>query len=227
MYSILYSIILTLYPGNMKSYEVRYATQPLSITGTGDDQRWSQAPVMTDFSAPWNEGPVPHTQFQALCDEDNFYFLFQAADENIIAPGDPDDKRGVLPSDRVEIFFKSNSAMDPYYCLEMDPRGRVLDYIARYYRNVDFDWEWPDQDLIVMASQSEDRYVVEGRITLKSLREMGILKDNRIKAGLFRGDFYPVEGKENEVNWISWVRPDSEKPDFHIPSAFGEMVLTR
>jgi len=227
MYSILYSIILTLIPGNMKSYEVPYTHHSLTITGMGVDQQWTQAPILQDFSAPWNEGSVPHTQFQALWDEVNFYFLFHAEDENIIAPGDPDDKRGVLPSDRVEIFFKANGGMDPYYCLEMDPRGRVLDYIARYYRKVDFDWEWPEQDLEVKASHTDDHYTVEGRISLQALREMGILRGDEMEAGLFRGDYYPVEGHDNQVNWISWIKPESVKPDFHIPSAFGKMLLVR
>ncbi|MCB0657636.1 MAG: carbohydrate-binding family 9-like protein [Saprospiraceae bacterium] len=209
------------------SYPVNHTDQPISISGQGDDPGWATATILTDFINPWSPDPVPPTQFQALWDDQYFYFLYQVEDRNIIAPGDPNDKRGVLPSDRVEIFFKANGEMDPYYCLEMDPRGRVLDYIARFYRQVDFDWEWPEDALVVKASQTENQYVVEGRITLKSLREMGILSGSQMEAGLFRGDYFPVKGKENQVHWISWIQPESQKPDFHLPSAFGFLNLIR
>ena len=28
-------------------------------------------------------------------------------------------------------------------------------------------------------------------------------------------------GGEAEAHWVSWVRPGTEEPDFHVPSAFG------
>jgi hypothetical protein len=28
------------------------------------------------------------------------------------------------------------------------------------------------------------------------------------------------------MSWISWLKPTSETPDFHIPSAFGTLVLS-
>ena len=207
------------------SYEVQKINRPIHLTGSATDILWEKAIPISNFVYPWNDGTPPKTIFRGLWDQQFFYFCFVVDDMNIIAPGDPDDKRGVLPSDRVEIFFKSQGAMDPYFCLEMDPIGRVLDYKAHYYRNVDFDWKWPDQGLEVFASLIEKGYVVEGKISLQSMRELGILNATTIHAGLFRGDFYPVDGKENKVKWISWIKPDSENPDFHIPSAFGIFQL--
>lgn len=188
--------------------------------------RWAPATLLTDFVYPWEKSTAPATLFQALYDQDFFYFRFTTEDDDIYAPGDPYDKLGVLPSDRVEIFFKSQSAMDPYYCLEMDPRGRVLDYIARYYRVTDFKWEWPEPHLEVTASIQDAGYIVEGKISLSSLRELGILSpEGRMEAGLFRGDAYHPDKQNTDIKWISWIRPDSPKPDFHIPSAFGILKL--
>jgi hypothetical protein len=114
--------------------------------------------------------------------------------------------------------------MNPYYCLELDPRARVLVYEATYYRNTNFEWNWPEGQLEVLSSSTPDGYIVEARISIQSLMTLGILKDDRsIDAGLFRGDFFSITNNTPEVKWISWVHPDSEKPDFHIPSAFGKL----
>lgn len=188
--------------------------------------RWATAPVLADFVYPWEESTAPVTLFQALYDQDFFYFRFTTEDNDIYAPGDPADKLGVLPSDRVEIFFKSRGGMDPYYCLEMDPRGRVLDYIARYYRVTDFKWAWPEPHLEVKAIIQDAGYIVEGKISLASLRELGILSSQgQMEAGLFRGDAYHLDEQKTDIKWISWIRPDASKPDFHLPSAFGTLKL--
>lgn len=191
-----------------------------------ESSAWSKANRLTDFVFPWEQAEAPATQFQALYDDTHFYFRFEAEDHDIYAPGDPHDKRGVLPSDRVEIFFKAKGQMDPYYCLEMDPRGRVLDYIAKYYRHTDFEWEWPEEHLTVKAYIQAESYIVEGKISLQSLRDMDILDDERqMDAGLFRGDAYHVNENTTDIKWISWIRPESAHPDFHIPSAFGKLIL--
>ena len=52
----------------------------------------------------------------------------------------------------------------------------------------------------------------------------GIISNKTIQAGLFRGAFFYSEDKI-DVKWISWVQPDAEEPDFHIPSAFGKLIL--
>ncbi|MCB0685593.1 MAG: carbohydrate-binding family 9-like protein [Saprospiraceae bacterium] len=212
--------------GSQKIYEVKKLEQEININGQGTDPAWAQAAILTDFQLPWNDEIPQPMSFQAMWTDSALYLLYHVIDHNIVAPGPPDDKRGVIPSDRVEIFFKVNGEMNPYYCLELDPRARVLDYKARYYRNTDFDWSWPKEDLQVLATTQENGYSVEVKITMKSLQDMQILDENKtLDVGLFRGDFQTAPNGRTEVKWISWVKPDSERPDFHIPSAFGKLIL--
>ncbi|MBK8501393.1 MAG: carbohydrate-binding family 9-like protein [Saprospiraceae bacterium] len=209
---------------NLKRYEIKRAKQEVNITGKGSDPIWDQAAILTDFQLPWNDEIPQPTSFRALWTDSSLYLLYQVIDLDVVAPGPPKDKRGVLPSDRVEIFFKAHGEMNPYYCLELDPRARVLDYEATYYRNTNFEWMWPAGQLEVLATSTPDGYIVEARISLQSLIDLGILNDDRsIDAGLFRGDFFSINKNTTDVKWISWVHPDSEKPDFHIPSAFGKL----
>lgn len=132
----------------------------------------------------------------------------------------------VVDSDRVEIFFRTGSRLDPYYCIELDPLGRILDYKARYYRQFEYEWQWPgEKQLEVVAAYTADGYFVEGSISLSSLKEMDLLHHQVLETGLFRGECLRLPDPESAFNWISWVRPESQHPDFHIPSAFGRIKL--
>ncbi len=224
LYCILF-IFAILGPSMSNVYHVKAIKEPINIDGRGTDPSWQQANNLDRFQDPWGLEEIQKTSFRAMHSEDYLHFLFVVEDSNIVAHGDPADKRGVLTADRVEIFFKSNGDMKPYYCLEMDPWGRVLDYRSNYYRQPEFDWEWPEEDLVVFASINPSGYIVEGQISLNSLREMNILEDGKIEAGVFRGDFSNVGSIDPVVRWITWINPDTEKPDFHVPTAFGALIL--
>jgi hypothetical protein len=106
----------------------------------------------------------------------------------------------------------------------MDPMGRVLDYKAVFYRIFDYEWTWPgSHQLNVKSAFTASGYIVEGSITLDSLRELGLLNGNEIQAGLYRGECLSL--RDHEFAWISWVKPSSDRPDFHIPSSFGVIRL--
>lgn len=213
-------------PSKLKQYRVSKIDRPIQLSGTGSDPAWDNAVELTDFSFPWREDTPPLTAFRALWNDTHFYFLYRATDPEIISKQEGLGERDVVASDRVEIFFKSDDRMDPYHALEMDALGRVLDTRGVYYRNIDYEWNWPTGQLELKATTDETGYWVEGAISFASLRELGMYQDNHLlKAGLYRGDYQKQADGKTEVRWISWVMPDSEKPDFHIPSSFGELLL--
>lgn len=43
-------------------------------------------------------------------------------------------------------------------------------------------------------------------------------------AGVYRAEFSTPEkdGDDPIMEWISWVDPKTEEPDFHVNSSFGE-----
>jgi hypothetical protein len=71
----------------------------------------------------------------------------------------------------------------------------------------------------------KEGYTVELAFSKKSLRALGLLTDNRLLAGLYRGNCVALNGKAATLKWISWVKPDSKTPEFHIPSSFGVLML--
>jgi hypothetical protein len=188
-----------------------------------NDSFWQKGKALTSFILPWDKDNPPSTIFRALHDTKNFFFRFDVIDTDIHVNKETNDKMAVLSSDRVEIFFRSDRGMKLYYGLEMDPSGRVMDYKAEYYRKFDYNWKW--EGITIRSKYTLNGYRVWGSIPLVSLRNMKLLSDNKIQAGLFRGRCINASPDEPVFKWISWVKPDSETPDFHIPSAFGELKL--
>ncbi|MEX1238177.1 MAG: carbohydrate-binding family 9-like protein [Cyclobacteriaceae bacterium] len=209
----------------IKNYSVRKINGDLKLSGKGSDALWKKAGVLSDFRYPWESELPPPTKFKALHNDAWLYCLFEVHDDNVHIFRDKNDKSEVAASSRSEIFFRIDNKLTPYYCMEIDPSGRVMDYRATHYRQFDLGWSWPAGHLIVKTERRQDGYTVELAISMASLRQLGVLKGKTLEAGLFRGDCFPKENGGADFKWISWVKPDSKTPDFHIPSSFGVLNL--
>jgi len=208
-----------------KTYSVIKITDNITPSGKGDNPLWNSAQILTDFTYPWEKGKPLPTKFRALHNKDWLYCLFDVKDDNVNILQDKNDKSEVAASSRVEIFFRIDDRLTPYYGLEMDPLGRVLDYKANFHRNFDGEWSWPAGHLIIKTERRKDGYSVEVAISKASLRALGLLKNKNLEAGLYRGNCTPKGKGDPDFKWISWVKPDSKTPDFHIPSSFGILRL--
>ena len=208
-----------------KSYAVKKITGDISLSGKGDDLRWRSAQAVSDFNYPWEKAPPLPTTFKALHNGDWLYGLFEIQDPKVYLSQHTNEKTEVAASSRAEIFFKIDDHLTPYYCLEIDPTGRVMDYKASYYRQFDMEWSWPKGHLLAKTTQTIDGYSIEIAISKKSLKELGLLNDKTLQVGLYRADCFPQPQGPPEFKWISWEKPDSKTPDFHIPSSFGLLQL--
>ena len=210
----------------IKTYSVKKAKRPIQITGKGTDKQWKKAKKLCDFPYPWRVEKAPETAFKALYDETHFYFLYSASDPEIIKKSKGLGKKDVVQSDRVELFFKGATDEAPYYSLELDALGRILDTEGYFRKKVDFAWNWPADGLEVKASINATGYWVEGRISFASLRTLGLYHDDGIlRTGLYRAEYVTQVDGVVRPQWISWIHPDSDTPNFHIPSSFGILKL--
>ena len=185
----------------------------------------SSAPVeITDFTYPWDDQEPPSTLFRAHTQDARLHFHFIVEDPEVVVEERQFVETTVDGEDRVEIFFAKDESLTDYWCIEIDPLGRVHDYHARFYREFDADWDCPG--LEAAAEPTPTGYEVTASIPLQSLEELlgrPVQPGTSIRIGLFRADFFGPPGATrgaSTTNWISWVRPRSPQPDFHIPSAF-------
>lgn len=189
-----------------------------------DFKNWDAVRELKDFTYPWQSEMPPKTIFKAYHDSNYLYFRFEAYGPKPLIFVENNNKLEVTKSERVELFFRSDEKMQPYYCLEMDPNERILDYKADYYREFDRSWEWPES-LCINTNIEAERYTLEGKVSLSTLKQLGLLKDNKIEVGVFRGHCTALNEDKANIKWISWIDSKTKEPDFHVPSAFGLFVL--
>ncbi len=199
------------------------ARLPIHIDGQLTQPAWSQAAAVTGFSYPWSSNRAPATEFRALADSERLYFAFEASDNDIVVAKEFAGESTLDHEDRVEIFFARDGALERYFCIEIDPLGRVHDYAASHYRK--FDSAWDCAGLRAEGRLRPGGYTVEASIPLETLsRMMGrpVRPGSILRVGLFRADFRQGATGDADDNWLSWVKPAAAKPDFHVPSAFAE-----
>ena len=185
---------------------------------------WQDKELIRSLYDPWLQAHPKGTLFSAIHDETAIYFHFKVLVDGYHAQQTADERLAVAGSDRVEIFFKKDDQMSPYYCLEVDYLGRCLDYKANYHRQMDFDYRWPN-GLKVQAQDLPESYQVIISIQKTLLVKLGLLQNSQVQIGVFQATYFKKNETQLGTNWYSWVDPTTLKPDFHVPSAFGVLEL--
>ena len=171
------------------------------------------------FHAPW-DGLDNNNRFGCHRIGGIFHFWFEVADSTLTLTEPFATEADVEPEDRVEIFFSPKRNMREYYCAEIDPKGRVLDYKANYYRQ--FDYSWNFKTLVVHAQITPWGYRIKGSITCSELeRALGCDLKNGFWMGIFQDDFK----KDESVHWYSFIRTSDKEPDFHKPGVLFRCTM--
>jgi len=231
-----------------RTYTVEHLPQvKIKLDGHLDEAQWYLATVEFDFIFPWEERAAPSTDFRALCDDDHLYFAFRVTDADLFVLTDLSEEGYAVFEDRVEMYFSRDDQMQDYYCIEIDPHGRTMDYSGAFYRQLDLNWHCPG--LETKGVVSGQGYSVEGRIPLTTFADLGfpaLHPGTKIRFGLFRAEFShdrsgkTIEQKDSIHNlgrriegpppleaWISWIDPNVSQPDFHVPSALGWLQISK
>lgn len=210
----------------MKEYHVEIIDKSQkNVSEIMDPVFWEKANCLTDFTSPWNNDPVLKIEFRALWDLDYLYFNFQVFDSEVYIDRKDNSTDSICNSDRVELFFRKDEKLSPYYCLEMDVDARILDFEAYPNWNFDYNWRWPEKQLEIQSVKGQNSFTVAGRISIASLKELDLIHDNIIEVGVYRAKFSKDEKGNYEPTWITWVDPNTAEPNFHIASSFGRFIL--
>lgn len=194
------------------------------LNGFPNDKAWGKSIILKNFKLPWGDEIPQVTIFQALYDSINLYCYYKVVDKNLVIKDSLNNEIDIASEDRVELFLSKDNTLKEYFCLEIDPLGRVLDYKASFYRK--FDDLWDVEGIKVAGKIDSESYQIKIAIPLKSIAEMGIDISKEFYAGLFRADFENLVSGIKE-NWISWVDPGNTTPDFHVPGAFGKFHFVK
>ncbi|MBO7708363.1 MAG: carbohydrate-binding family 9-like protein [Thermoguttaceae bacterium] len=203
---------------------IPYVDCRADIDGRALEEVWKQIPPLTAFHYYWDEEPAPKTELRLFHNGDDLYFLYTVEDDDVVSARVISEEMDIAEEDRIEFGMSPEDSTAPYYFFEIDSQGRVLDYETRYYRR--FDPEWDSDSLEVLGRQTETGYEVEGKFSLRELRDLGVLtSDGKLRLGCFRGEYSSDRPSGENYKWISWVHPQTAVPDFHVRSAFGAARL--
>ena len=194
----------------------RIGQDMIKIDGVLREPEWQKAVIEKAFSFPWENNTAPTTEFRALYDDDYLYFSFNVVDDEIVVADSIENEKGLIDEDRVEIYFTLDEQLKEYYCIEIDPHGRVLDYSASFHRQFDFSWEW--ENVVTGGTRTDAGYIVEGVFPLQTLKSLGLPVNNgdtMLRAAVFRAQFHRDSDGKIEEHWLSWQDPSVDEPDFH------------
>jgi len=102
-------------------------TAEIRIDGDLTELAWQRTEVLRAISFPWSKRAAPATQFRAVADAERLYFAFDVTDDDVVMEKDFAGESTLDREDRAEIFIARDPALDRYFCLEIDPLGRVHD----------------------------------------------------------------------------------------------------
>ena len=190
---------------NVAEYVVIKTNQEIIIDGEFSEEAWNSANVINGFIYPWKPEKAQPTTFRALHDGEYLYLAYQMVDDVIIAPDFVSDERDLIEQDRVEIYFAPDKMTSNYYCIEMDVKGRKLDYMGKYHRQFNFSWEF--DDIEHKGIYTGEGYQIEAAISLNALDDLGVIKNNAFSAGVYRADFHYDQDSSVVHVYASWLDP--------------------
>lgn len=186
---------------------------------------WQKALVLTGFKLPWNRDESPTgTELRLFHNGKRLYFFYTVEEKSLLLCEPFTKEFDVASEDRIEIVLEATPDLKQYYCCEMDYKGRVLDYCARFFRQFDFSWTFPNLEF--GGCKTQQGYNVEGSYDLDTLRQLEILKsDNTFTAGFYRADFRKKpDGTVLEL-WYCRVKPRTDHPEYHVPGMMERFRL--
>jgi hypothetical protein len=197
------------------------ATAP-AIDGDAKDAAWSGATPVT-FDTDWSgQTTSTKTTARAAWDASGLYVLFTLDGAGLATDRtrDPKIEREKLWSeDCVELMLAPDAATRTHYFeIEVGPYGHFLDLeVDRAAKTSNVKWSG---DLAIGTSQNAAVRTATVEIAVRSKDiTRALVKGARLPLALYR-----MEGIKPRL-YLAWSPTRAPKPDFHVPEAFGTLVL--
>jgi uncharacterized protein (DUF362 family) len=198
-------------------------TDVIDVDGRADDAAWARAtPVEWDTDYAGNPSGI-RTRTRFLHSAAGLFVLWQleSAGLNTDLARSPEQPRPKLyEEDCVELFFTPDPRRPRHYFeTELGPFG--------HYFNVAVDLDTHTSDtrwssgVTVRATQDRAarRATIEAELQSKEFLPPLVSPGARLPIGLFR-----MEGTGTR-KYLAWSPPRTSKPNFHVPEAFGSLVI--
>lgn len=222
---LLFSFAIILFVGCQQKnnyFAIQYLNDEVAIDSTLlDNPIWDNLTPVDGLINPWNNDCKDQTQIRCFATKEHLFFKYDVVDTTVFFVQNFQTKRDIEKGDRVEVFFSATKDLNIYYCAEVGPNAHVLDYEAKYYRDLNFDWSF--ENLKPFARINDDGYTVVICVPRAELESRDIQLDKGFYMGLFRAEFRA----DNEPEWFSYLDSDDPEPDFHTPKVMFETKIVK
>lgn len=209
-------------PGREARAAQLLAGETIDIDGKPGDAAWAKAkPVQWDTDYAGQPTGVP-TKARFLWSKDGLYVLFEIANTGLNTDRSKPitaERKGLYNEDCVELFITPDPAAPKrYYEVEIGPFGHYFDLaIDKEAGSSDIPWS-SGARIATTQSPGARTAVIEALLTAP-----GIV--SALKAGArLPMNLYRMEGKDDR-RYLAWSPPRTKKPNFHVPEAFGALLL--
>jgi len=208
--------------GKSELHAAALGSETITVDGRGDEAAWGRAKLIhwdTDYAGV---ATGIHSKARFLWSKDALYALFELEGAGLHTDASKPvkvEREGLYKEDCVEIFFTPDPGRpNHYYEVEVGPFGHFFDL------EIDKDAKksiisWSSKPAIATSRDAKaHRATIE--IKLAAPEITGALAPGaRLPLGLYRMEGLP------ERRYLAWSPPRTKKPNFHVPSAFGLLVL--
>ncbi|AUX39122.1 hypothetical protein SOCE26_005040 [Sorangium cellulosum] len=196
--------------------------ETITLDGKADDAAWRRAGAArwdTDYAAA-STGIETRARF--LWSKEGLHVLFELSSAGLNTDTSrPVDKerRSLYEEDCVELFLTPEPAAPRrYFEVEIGPFGHFFDLaIDRDVRLEDTAWS-SGATIATSRDAASRKAVIEARLTAPGIVK-ALAPGARLPMNLYR-----MEGKSPR-RYLAWSPPRTKKPNFHVPEAFGWLVL--
>ncbi len=194
---------------------------PPTLDGTLE-ALWKTAAAARFDTDTHGDAGGPATTVQALWTKDALYmaWVLEGAGLNVDTTRPTDvEREGLYKEDCVELFLAPKADQrGHYYEIELGPFGHYFDLdVDKDKKTSDIKWS----SGVVLATTRDPaarRAVIEAKIPAAEIVS-ALRAGARLPLGLFR-----MEGKAPR-KYLAWSPARTDKPNFHLPAAFGTLVL--
>jgi alpha-galactosidase len=206
-------------PGDRMASAIRIAHE-ITVDSRHPAAEWTQAPAVS-FCRDWqgkNPDEQRQTQVRVLWTPKTLYLRFECRYRELFVfdDSDPNGRRDQLwDRDVAETFLQPDPSRPRYYReFEVSPNGMWIDLDI-----------FPEglSDLksgltrSVWLDREHHTWAAELAIPMKALTASFDSK------AVWRTNFYRVEGPKEPRFYSAWQATNTPEPNFHVPSAFGEL----
>jgi uncharacterized protein (DUF362 family) len=208
--------------GRPVAHAASLGADAISVDGRADDAAWARAALAawdTDYAG---KASGIATKVRFLWSKDALYALFELSGAGLFTDRSRPaavERQKLYEEDCVELFLTPDpGAPKHYYEIELGPFGHFFDLSvdleAKKYTTT-----WSSGARVAASQRAGAREAtIEVALTAPEIVK-GLAAGARLPMGLFR-----MEGRSPR-NYLAWSPPRTAKPNFHVPEAFGALLL--